>query len=124
MSIRAEKAVEYKKSYNCAQAVLLSFKKELNKSDEELLALGSGFGAGMGSMEATCGALCGAAIAAGLLNQSNIPTKMMTKEMLMEFKAKAGATICGDIKGIKTKKVLCSCENCVHIATIALESKL
>lgn len=32
MSIRAEKAVEYKKSYNCAQAVLLSFKKELNKS--------------------------------------------------------------------------------------------
>lgn len=96
MSIRAEKAVEYKKSYNCAQAVLLSFKKELNKSEDELLALGSGFGAGMGSMEATCGALCGAAIAAGLLNQSNTPTKMMTKEMLIEFKAKAGATICGD----------------------------
>ena len=92
MSIRAEKAVEYKKSYNCAQAVLLSFKKELNKSEDELLALDSGFGAGMGSMEATCGA----AIAAGLLNQSNTPTKMMTKEMLIEFKAKAGATICGD----------------------------
>ena len=88
MSIRAEKAVEYKKSYNCAQAVLLPFKKELNKSEDELLALDSGFGAGMGSMEATCGALCDAAIAAELLNQSNTPTKMMTKEMLMELMRK------------------------------------
>lgn len=51
MSIRTEKAVEYKKSYNCAQAVLLSFKKELNKSEDELLALGSGFGAVLLSLQ-------------------------------------------------------------------------
>lgn len=121
---RAEKAVEYKKSCNCAQAVLLAFQEELGKTEEELLALGSGFGAGMGGMEATCGALCGAAMTAGLLNHSDSPTKMMTNAMLQEFKEKAGATICGDIKGIKTRKMLCSCDDCVRHAVVALEKQL
>ena len=58
---RAERAVAYKhKDCNCAQAVLLAFAEELGKSEEELRALGSGFGMGMGCTEATCGALCGA----------------------------------------------------------------
>ena len=121
---RAEKAVEYKKFCNCAQAVLLAFQEELGKTEEELLALGSGFGAGMGGMEATCGALCGAAMTAGLLNHSDSPTKMMTNAMLQEFKEKAGATICGDIKGIKTRKMLCSCDDCVRHAVVALEKQL
>ena len=121
---RAEKAVEYKKSCNCAQAVLLAFQEELGKTEEELLALGSGFGAGMGGMEATCGALCGAAMAAGLLNRSDSPTKGITNAMLQEFKEKAGATICGDLKGIKTRKMLCSCDDCVRIATVALDSRI
>ncbi|TYZ21402.1 C-GCAxxG-C-C family protein [Selenomonas ruminis] len=123
-NVRAEKAVEYKKTCNCAQAVLLAFKDEMGKSEEELLALGSGFGSGMGGMEATCGALCGAAMAAGFLNASAAPTKMMTKAMLEEFKEKAGATICGDLKGIKTKKMLCSCDDCVRHAVVALENQL
>ncbi len=123
-SDRAEKAVEYKKSCNCAQAVLLAFQEELGKSEEELLALGSGFGSGMGGMEATCGALCGAAMAAGLLNRSDSPTKGITNAMLQEFKEKAGATICGDLKGIKTRKMLCSCDDCVRIATVALDSRI
>jgi C_GCAxxG_C_C family probable redox protein len=121
---RAEKAVEYKKSCNCAQAVLLAFQEEMGKSEEELLALGSGFGSGMGGMEATCGALCGAAIAAGILNKSATPTKTMTKAMLQEFKENAGATICGELKGIETKKMLCSCDDCVRHAVIALEKQL
>ncbi|MBQ1867686.1 C-GCAxxG-C-C family protein [Selenomonas sp.] len=123
-NVRAEKAVAYKKTCNCAQAVLLAFQEELGKSEEELLALGSGFGSGMGGMEATCGALCGAAMAAGFLNASAAPTKMMTKAMLEEFKEKAGATICGDLKGIKTKKMLCSCDDCVRHAVVALENQL
>ena len=124
-SVRAEKAVEFKHTKcNCAQAVLMAFQAELGKSEEELQALGSGFGGGMGCMEATCGALCGATIAMGLLNKSEMPTKMIAKEMLQDFKAAAGATICGDLKGIKTKQVLCSCDDCVRYAVAALEKHM
>ena len=124
-SVRAEKAVEFKHTKcNCAQAVLMAFRAELGKSEEELQALGSGFGSGMGGMEATCGALCGATIAMGLPNKSEMPTKMIAREMLQEFKAAAGATICGDLKGIKTKQMLCSCDDCVRYAVAALEKHM
>lgn len=123
-SIHVQKAVAYKKKCNCAQAVLLAFQPESGKSEAELMALGSGFGAGMGCMEATCGALCGAAIALGLINQSEKPSARIAGEMLQEFQEKAGATICGDLKGIRTKKMLCSCEDCVRIAAAALEKRM
>ena len=124
MSKRTEKAVELKSKYNCCQAVLLAFQDELGKSAEELLALGSGFGSGMGGMEGTCGALCGANIVMGLLNKSGQPTKQIMRGMVDDFKSQAGATICGDIKGIKTGKVLCSCPDCVKIATDLAEKAL
>ena len=48
----------------------------------------------------------------------------MTKAMLQEFKENAGATICGELKGIETKKMLCSCDDCVRHAVVALEKHL
>lgn len=121
---RAELAAELKKKHNCAQAVMMAFKDEIGMSEEDLLSLGSGFGSGMGGMEATCGALCGAAMTIGWLNKSGQPTKMLTREMLTEFKEQAGATICKELKGVGTGKVLCSCDDCVRIATMAVEKRL
>ena len=123
-SKRAEAGVEFKRKNNCAQAVMLAFQPELGLDEETIKALGSGFGSGMGGMEATCGAMCGAAMAAGLINKSNTPTKMLCKEMLQEFKTAAGATICGDLKGIKTGKMLFSCDDCVRQAVLVLEKRL
>lgn len=118
---RAEKGAELKSRYNCCQAVLLAFEDKLPFGTEELLALGSGFGSGMGCLKATCGALCGAAIAAGLLNDTGRPTSMLTRQVLAGFEEKCGATICGDLKGVKTGKPLCSCEDCVRNAVLSLE---
>lgn len=110
---------------NCAQSVLLAFQQELGKSTEELRALGAGFGTGMGGMEATCGALCGACIALGLLRGEKQPeTKLIMKNLLEEFKQQTGATICGDLKGIKTHKVLCSCPDCIAYAVKDVEKRL
>ncbi len=123
--MRAEQAVEFKRKHNCAQAVLLAFQKELGKSPEELSALGASFGSGMGGMEGTCGAFCGAAIALGLLNKSATPSKMIAKKMLQDFKEMSGgATICGDLKGIKTGKMLCACDDCVRHGVLVLEKAL
>ena len=121
---RPETAASLKSRYNCCQAVLLSFADLLPLSEQELLALGSGFGSGMGCLKATCGALCGASIAAGLLNTTGRPTSMLTRRILAEFEASCGATICGDLKGAATGKPLCSCDNCCKYAALALEHAL
>ena len=119
---RAEKAVEYKKTMNCAQAVLMAYAEETGKDTDELMALGSGFGGGMGCAEATCGALCGAGIAMGLMNKSSQPTKMLMKTVLQDFKQRSGASICGDLKGLKTGEILCSCDDCVRNAVYAADA--
>lgn len=127
-SKRAEKAAELKHSTdvhtNCAQAVLLAYQDKLGKSTEELRALGSAFGGGMGGMDATCGALIGAAVVLGLLDKSGKPAKTVMNEILQEFKEKAGATICRDLKGVGTGKMLCSCDDCVRLAVLGLEKHL
>ncbi|MGM9518251.1 MAG: C-GCAxxG-C-C family protein [Acidaminococcus sp.] len=124
---RAEKAVEYKHAKvhnNCAQSVLLAFQDKLGKSTEELRALGDSFGLGMGGMEATCGALTGAAMVVGLLNHSDKPSKQIMNTILHEFRDQAGATLCKDLKGRDTGKMLCPCDDCIRIAVRELEKHL
>ena len=82
-------------------------------------ALAAGFGSGMGTMKGTCGALVGASMVAGLRTSGN-GTMALSCKMLPCFKELCGgATICRDLKGIGTGKVLCSCENYVRNAVLA-----
>ena len=119
---RCDLAVERKHQVgcNCCQAVLLEFAPEIgqkcNLDEEALMAMGSGFGAGMGSMEANCGALIGAGLVVGMLSDGKVPAVLKTRAMSTEFKSLVGALRCADIKGVQTKKVLCSCDNCVRFA--------
>ncbi|ETP71725.1 C_GCAxxG_C_C family probable redox protein [Lachnospiraceae bacterium JC7] len=118
---RVEKAVEYKHSgCNCCQAVLMAFEDELELGGEQLKALGSGFGGGMGCMEATCGALVGANMVLGMKNETGKPTTPQSRQLLNDFEAACGATICKELKGIGTGKVLCECDDCVRNAVRAL----
>ena len=117
---RMERGAEFKRGMSCCQAVLVAFADRLGKSEDELLRLGSGFGSGMGTMEGTCGALVGAIIVSSLLSEkgSAMPA---SRAILPRFKELCGgATICRELKGIGTGKVLCSCENCVRNAVKAV----
>lgn len=119
---KEEQAVYYKNNgCNCAQSVLMAYKDELNLSEEELRKLGSGFGLGMGGMEATCGSLCGAMMIAGLKNDTGIPMRKIAKEMVQQFRSEAGAVSCEDLKGVKTHRMLCACDDCVRYAVRILE---
>lgn len=112
-----------KKEMNCCQAVLVAFADEAGRSEEDLLRLGSGFGSGMGTMEGTCGALVGAIMVSSLLSEKG--AAMAASRVIMpRFKELCGATICRDLKGIDTGKVLCSCENCVRNAVRAAGESL
>ncbi|MBP3240892.1 MAG: C_GCAxxG_C_C family protein [Oribacterium sp.] len=121
---RIEKAVEYKHSgCNCCQAVLEAFRDELDLSEDQIRTLGSGFGIGMGCMEATCGALVGANMVLGLRNKTNKPIIPQSRQLLNDFKAACGATICKELKGIESGKVLCECDDCVRNAVKLLLEK-
>jgi len=114
---RVEEAARLKQSYNCCQAVLVALADQTGMSVEQLLALGSGFGSGMGNMEATCGALIGAGMAASLKIKSR--TGVYSRKLQEQFRASCGATLCKDLKGRDTGKVLCPCEDCVRNAVRA-----
>lgn len=123
MNKRADAGVEYKHNgCNCCQAVLMAYSDILDTNKEILMNLGSGFGLGMGCMEGTCGALCGAVAAAGLIKNDN--PRMTSKQILTNFKEKCGGTICKDLKGIESGEMLCSCDDCVRNAVIALAEVL
>ena len=115
---RKEYAAERKKEMNCCQAVLVAFADKLGKNEDELLRLGSGFGSGMATMEGTCGALVGAIMVSSLLSPAS-EARNNSRAIMSRFKELCGATICRDLKGIGTGKVLCSCEDCVRNAVLA-----
>lgn len=120
---RAARAVELKASYNCAQAVVLSYADKLPLEEETLKKLAAGYGGGMGCMEGTCGALVGAVMVAGMLTDGQ-GTGRYAREILLGFRERCGATICKDLKGVETGKVLCPCTECVRNAVLAAGAAL
>lgn len=122
MMTKKELAIaNHDKKYNCAQAVACAFSEELGVDEATLFKACEGFGLGMGCMECTCGALSGAITLAGFKNSdgniSNPGTKADTyrlaKKLVESFKSKTGSTICKELKGIETGKVLHSCPECI-----------
>lgn len=117
---RAEKAVELKHNgHNCAQAVIGACSDFVDGDTEMMLKMTSGYAAGMGCMESTCGALNGAVMIAGILTDGKGTARTAAK-LLKNFDQKSGATICKDLKGVETGKVLCPCDDCVRNAVMCL----
>ena len=114
---KQEKAVQLKHDgCNCCQAVLCAFADECGMTESQLRQLGAGFGAGMGCMEATCGALIGAQILLGLKKYAGKPVMGDARALYQAFVQKCGASICKELKGRDTGKVLCECDDCVRTA--------
>ena len=110
--------------YNCCQAVACVFSKETGVSEDVLKRIGAGFGLGMGGMEGTCGALCGAEMILGLTKYKGSPIRNDAKELHRKFTEICGGSICRELKGVRTGKVLCSCDDCVRNAVAILEETI
>lgn len=124
--LRGEEAAQLKRTgvANCCQAVLLAFGDTLAADEGELRRLGAGFAVGMGGMEATCGALIGAGLVAGLRLGPGPAAVRAARDTLRRFEARCGATLCKDLKGRDTGRVLCPCEECCRNAVLALEAAM
>lgn len=130
---KKELAIEnHNKGYNCCQAVACAFSNDIGIDESILFKACEGFGLGMGCMECTCGAVSGAIMIAGLKNstanlngpKSKAATYQISKELVNRFQEKNGATICKELKGLETGKVLRSCEGCIEDATELVEAIL
>ncbi|MBQ6157798.1 MAG: C_GCAxxG_C_C family protein [Thermoguttaceae bacterium] len=122
---RSEDALKHMQNRNnCCQSVLLAFADLVTLPPDELKKLGAGFGGGMGCMEGTCGALCGAEMILGLARAAGGPVGREAGALHRAFAAKCGSSICKEIKGRDTGKVLCSCPNCVRNAADLLDAVL
>ena len=110
MTERAKQAGRYfAEGYNCAQAVAISFEKELGMEKEAVARLMSSFGGGMGRMREVCGAVSGALLVLGWLKGYNgsedDETKMKhytrVQEFARRFKELHGSIICRELlKGV------------------------
>ena len=120
------------KKYNCVQSVACAFAEDLNIDPQILFKLLEGFGLGMGCTQGTCGAISGAIVLLGLKNSdgnlespaTKALTYQLSKELLLKFQEKNGATICRDLKGIDTGNVLRSCPGCIEDAVELIEEIL
>ena len=120
---RMELGAKYKREMNCCQAVVKAMADTVDVDETTLHRLAGGFGSGMGTMEGTCGALVGAIMIASLRAKDGEAMKL-SRQILPRFRELCGATICRELKGVGTGKVLCSCENCVRNAIRAAADAL
>ena len=109
---RRETAIEnFKKGYNCTQAVVLAFKDILTIDANELCKIASPFGGGISRMRETCGAVSGIVLVLGNLIGYSTPEmgeKKMelyknTQEILKIFEEKYGSLTCRVLLNLDVK---------------------
>ena len=126
MKSRKDIAAEKKRSgqYNCAQAVISTYGDLAGIDDATALNIGNAFAVGMGNTEGTCGALIGAGVVVGLRCCHRAKSIQAMRQIMESFQQRNGATVCKQLKGIETGKVLRACPDCVADACEFLEVAL
>lgn len=103
---RAE--ANFRKGYNCAQAVYLAWAEEMGMSEDEAVKLVCALGGGMGRLREVCGTVSGALMVLGALEGYSDPTDHAAKRRLYEleqrfaakFREKSGSIICRELLGL------------------------
>ena len=109
MKKNEEAVLKYSQGLNCAQAVLSTFQRSCNISEEEAVKIGAGLGSGMCSGDA-CGAVTSAVILIGLKyggqsKEEKIAAISKTKDFLNSFKEWGNSTNCIKLKKSQEKPV-------------------
>ena len=110
--------------YNCAQAVACTLAPLIGADEELCFRAAEGLGGGMGGLTETCGAVSGATMAIGLANSngqddrtSKQATYRIVRKLVSDFREQNGSTLCPELKGIKTKQPLRSCDGSSWLRT-------
>ena len=97
----------FKKGYNCAQSVFLTYAKDFGIDETMALKMSSSFGGGMGRLREVCGDVSAMFMIAGLAKGYTEPNNDTLKaehykriqELAKQFKEKHGTIICRELLG-------------------------
>ena len=133
MNTRVEETIKkHNNGYNCAQAVACTYCDLVGIEEATMFKMTEALGLGMGCMNGTCGAVSGACILAGLktstgnLKQPNSKAQSykLSREIVTQFENQNHSSICKELKGVETGKVLRSCPDCIKDAAAIVEKLL
>ncbi len=94
---------EFRKGYNCSQALLSAYSEELGLDKELGLKISSAFGGGMGCEGDVCGAVTGALMVLGLrygnasAERGQSESYGRAKDFLGKFRQRNGSTVCREL---------------------------
>lgn len=105
----------YEEGYNCCQAVVLAYEKELGMDKDALLRLSSSFGGGMGGLGEVCGAVSGMFLVLGALkgydSSANPGDKQLHYARIRaagsRFTDTYGSLLCRDLKSSENGRASC-----------------
>ena len=95
----------FKEGHNCAQAVALAFKEEVNMEEKPLAMMVSGFGGGFGRLREVCGAVSGMVAILNMLEGCYDPKDSSSKAEIYKkvqyiankFKERNGSIVCREL---------------------------
>ena len=104
---KAETALKYFETYNCAQSVLSAYAPECGLEKEKALQIAIGFGAGVGRLQETCGAVNAAIMVLGLSSgykaedgkERNDEIYARARSFIADFTREKGSIKCRDLLG-------------------------
>lgn len=133
MKSRIEETIaKHDKGYNCAQAVACTYCDLVNIDEATMFRMTEALGLGMGCMNGTCGAVSGACVLAGVKRStgnlehpdSKAQSYKLSKEIVTRFEAQNHSSICKELKGVETGKMLRPCPDCIKDAAAIVEDLL
>jgi C_GCAxxG_C_C family probable redox protein len=119
---RVARALElHKAGYNCAQCVACASADLVGLDEDQLFRLMEGFGGGMGGFNQTCGAISGGVAIFGAANSGGTghpktkgSTYKLSRQLVDQFRAANGSSLCSELKGLTGGPVLRSCDGCIE----------
>ena len=99
----------FNSGYNCAQAVVLAFKDELNLDEKTLKSISSSFGGGISRLREVCGCISGMALVIGYLkgrynnDEGKAKHYKLIQELTLKFKEKFNSINCATLLNIKNE---------------------
>ena len=112
MESRRQEAMDnFRKGYNCTQAVVLAHADLIGIDTDQLLKLSQSFGGGMGRLRQVCGTVSAMFMVAGMITGSPDPADRESKKKNYEavqrlaaaFEKKNGSIICRQLLGLDEK---------------------
>ncbi len=102
----------FRKGYNCSQAVFLAFCDLYGMDEKAAARLSSSFGGGMGRLREVCGAVSGMFMTVGLLYGYDTPGAQQEKadhykrvqELARAYETENGSIVCRELLGLTEKR--------------------